>query len=65
MTIKPGQTYQVGDTVHFANATLPANRTRDYEITAIHPDGLSVTASGCDYFFTHEQADHLGITKGP
>ncbi|MGC4925556.1 hypothetical protein [Streptomyces sp. DT117] len=63
--IQPGQTCQVGDTVRFTNATLPANRTRDYEITATSPRGINVTASGCDYFFTHEQADHLGITKKP
>ncbi|GGS63666.1 hypothetical protein [Streptomyces badius] len=61
--IQPGQTYQVGDTVRFTNATLPANRTRDYEITAVHPDGINVTAKGHGYFLTHEQADHLGITK--
>lgn len=63
--IQPGQTYQVGDIVHFTNATLPANRTRDYEITATHPDGINVTASGGDYFFTRDQAEHLSITKKP
>ncbi|MEU8101719.1 hypothetical protein [Streptomyces rubiginosohelvolus] len=63
--IQSGQTYKVGDTVHFTNATLPINRTRDYEITAVHPDGISVTAKGHGYFLTQEQADHLGITKKP
>ncbi|TXS34761.1 hypothetical protein [Streptomyces sp. OR43] len=60
--IQPGQTYEVGDTVHFANATLVANRTRDYEITATGPDGISVTAKGHGYFLTHEQAEQLGFT---
>ncbi|MEU0098247.1 hypothetical protein [Streptomyces sp. NPDC006267] len=63
--IQPGQTYEVGDTVRFENANLVANRTRDYEITALHPDGISVTARGHGYFLTHEQAAHLGITKKP
>lgn len=61
--IQPGQTYQVGDTVRFANATLPINRARDYKIAAVHPDSISVTAKGCSYFFTHEQADQLGMRK--
>ncbi|MGW6288855.1 hypothetical protein [Streptomyces sp. NPDC055107] len=63
--IQPGQTYQVGDVVHFANATLPINRTRDYRVTATHPDGINVTAKGHGYFLTHEQAEHLGVTKKP
>ncbi|NUV65663.1 hypothetical protein G6W57_00850 [Streptomyces sp. CAI-121] len=63
--IQPGQTFEVGDVVHFVNATLPINRTRDYEITATHPNGINVTAKGHGYFLTHEQAEHLGITKRP
>ncbi|MBH0243647.1 hypothetical protein I3W98_13595 [Streptomyces cavourensis] len=60
--IQTGQTYEVGDIVHFANATLPINRTRDYEITAVHPYGISMTAIGHSYFLTHDQAKRLGIT---
>ncbi|MEU1125860.1 hypothetical protein ABZ371_20400 [Streptomyces sp. NPDC005899] len=63
--IQAGQTYEVGDTVRLENANLVANRTRDYEITATHPYGISVTAKGHGYFLTHVQADHLGITKKP
>jgi sugar lactone lactonase YvrE len=55
-------TYQPGDTVRFDNATLPANRTRDYTVTATEPDGLRVEAKGHGYFLTHRQAEQLGIT---
>ncbi|MEV7654647.1 hypothetical protein AB0O39_10795 [Streptomyces anulatus] len=61
--IQPGQTYRVGDTVRFENANLVTNRTRDYEITATHADGVSVTAQGHSYFLTHEQAERLGIRE--
>ncbi|WP_405461648.1 hypothetical protein OG786_29410 [Streptomyces sp. NBC_00101] len=55
-------TYQPGDTVRFANATLPINRTRDYTVTATETDGLRVEAKGHGYFLTHDQAERLGIT---
>lgn len=61
--IQPGRTYEVGDTVRFENANLVANRTRDYEITATHPDGIGITARGHSYFLTHEQTEHLGMRK--
>ncbi|MGC5534238.1 hypothetical protein [Streptomyces sp. SR-10] len=63
--IQPGQTYRVGDIVRFEKANLVTNRTRDYEITATYPDGISVTSEGHYYFLPHEQANRLGITKKP
>lgn len=55
--------YEVGDAVQFENATLVANRSRDYKITEVHPDGIGITAKGHPYFLTHQQAEQLGIVK--
>ncbi|MET9055249.1 hypothetical protein ABZW50_29290 [Streptomyces bacillaris] len=60
---QPVWPYKLGDTVHFRNASLVEQRFRDYEVTALHPDGLGVSAQGHFYFLTRHQAEELGITK--
>ncbi|MGZ2355697.1 hypothetical protein LRE75_03155 [Streptomyces sp. 372A] len=59
------ESYEVGGIVRFDNATLPINRTRDYKVTDLSPDGLRVTAKGHSYFLTRKQAERLGITRAP
>lgn len=57
-----GQSFKVGDTVHFARATLPDNRVRDYRITAVTDAGIEAAAGGFTYSFTRATATRIGIT---
>lgn len=57
-----GYPYKEGDIVHFHKASLPANRTRDYEVTKVTPEELYVEAtSGEAYSHTHDDAERLGV----
>ncbi|GGX36486.1 hypothetical protein [Streptomyces noursei] len=56
------QTFNEGDSVRFERATLPQNRERDYQITAVTPNGINVSAAGFDYQYNLAEAARLGIT---
>ncbi|MFJ3083053.1 hypothetical protein ACIPJG_25315 [Streptomyces halstedii] len=57
-----GQTFTEGDTVHFAAATLPVNRARDYKVVATGPAGIQVTSGNFTYEYTVATAARVGIT---
>ncbi|MFG3046290.1 hypothetical protein ACGFZR_15340 [Streptomyces sp. NPDC048241] len=61
-----GQVYEEGDVVHFERATLPVNRQRDYEITALVGSEIVTTTTVGDNAYEHrfsrEAAAHIGIT---
>lgn len=56
-----GYPYKQGDIVHFRKATLPVNRTRDYEVTEVTPDKVYLETDGNLSSFTHEKAEEIGI----
>ncbi|MFD7866962.1 hypothetical protein [Streptomyces sp. NPDC059783] len=57
-----GQTFEEGDTVRFVRATLPQNRTRVYEITAVKSHGIEATTGEFTYEYTFATATRIGIT---
>ncbi|MEU7322706.1 hypothetical protein AB0465_40660 [Streptomyces griseoviridis] len=60
-----GERFTEGDTVRFPLATLPDNRTRDYLIAAVSPDGIHASAGQFAYGLTRATAEQLGITHAP
>ncbi|MGV2914753.1 hypothetical protein [Streptomyces alfalfae] len=57
------QVFRKGDTVRFETVTLPENRQRDYQITAVTAAGIEASAGGFCYGFTSATAARIGITR--